>query len=75
MKKDRILKNSLNVIKKYLKENGPTMNVGSPPTNNVGSNPEKENISGLLKNPPIYSNQRKPAIFRRRSSVQSKQSS
>jgi hypothetical protein len=73
MKKQRILNNSLNVIKKYLKENGPIMNTTTGPTNSVGVEPEK--ISGLLKDPPIKLKKKRAPfkdLFRRGQSVQPK---
>lgn len=73
MKKERILKNSLNVIRKYLKEDGPVMSSANVPTNRVGEPPG--NISGLLENPPVNLKKKKEPfkdLFRRKQSVQPK---
>lgn len=64
MKKDKVLDNSLKLIRKYLKENVPIMNTGVVPTNSVKNIGEP---SGLTKDPPVYS---KPPLMRRRKSVQ-----
>ena len=69
MKKERILQNSLNVIRKYLKEEGAAIAATSGPTNNANS----DQISGLTKNPPVDLKNRKKTqpfkdLFRRGSS-------
>jgi hypothetical protein len=73
MKRERILKKSLNVIRKYLKENGPMMSTSNIPTNRVGEKPG--NIAGLLENPPVNIKKKKEPfkdLFRRSQSVQPK---
>jgi len=73
MKKERVLKNSLNVIRKFLKETGTITTSTDGPTNSVSSN----KISGLTENPPVKlknKNNTKPFkdLFRRNSSDQPK---
>lgn len=67
MKKDRVLNNSLNIIRKFLKENAPTMSLGS---GEIAGTSQYKSEEG--KSPPVYLQKRKTPMFRRRCSVQQK---
>jgi hypothetical protein len=70
MKKERILNNSLNIIRKYLKENAPTMSLAS---GEIAGTSEYKNEEG--KSPPVFLPKKKKPLFRRGPSVQQKYTS
>lgn len=71
MKNERILNNSLDIIRKYLKENVPTMSLSS---GEIAGTSQYKNKEG--QGPPVYlPSNRKPPLFRRRKSAQQKYTS
>lgn len=71
MKKERILNNSLDIIRKFLKENAPTMSLSS---GEIAGTSQYKTEEG--RSPPVYLKpKRKTPMFRRGNSVQQKYTS